>query len=626
MYNGNLSLFCKSLNTGPGKNMELQFTPFALLFAAASIIALLNAFIIWRRRPGPGVNAFVAMMLGAALWTSAGAMELLAANLGAKILFVDIVYIGVVIVAASWFLFALSYTGKEHLVTRRNIILLTIMPVLTMLAIISNPLHELFWTNRAVAMQDSLMVTDFDFGPLFWVHTAYSYMLIILGAGIMLRAVIRSPQLYRGQIGLILVGGLAPFIGNMLFLSALNPLPDYVDLTSFTYMLSGIPIGWALYRFRLMDIVPVAREIVVENMVDGVLVVDSETRIVDINKAAIKILNLPGNTVIGKPLLDVWTKEKRLLLQFQGMEDANREVEIEVDGELRTYNVRLSPLRNRRGDLTGRIANLNDITSIKEINRELELARQKADEATRLKSDFLATMSHELRTPLNAVIGYSELMLSGMVGELSDKHYDYTDRVTENAKYLLGLINDILDISKIEAGRMELSMQPFNLKKWTDEIVAQHQILADEKKLDFRVEIDDKLPEEFLGDAPRLRQVTINLLSNAFKFTHKGTVKLKLSKHDTTTWSIIVSDTGIGISPHKQETIFEEFQQADNSSTREYGGTGLGLAIVRRFILMMGGHIRLTSSLGEGSTFTIVLPLLTKLPEEARTQPGITSA
>lgn len=603
--------------------MEFQFIPFALLILGAAIVSIMNAYFIWRRRPGPGVNAFVGMMLAIALWTIAGAIELSVTSLLAKIIFVDLIYLSVVIVSPTWLLFALSYTGKGHLVTQRNVLLLSIMPVLTMLVVVANPLHELFWTSRAIIVQDGFVVADFVFGPLFLVHTAYSYSLIVLGIGILLRSVFGSPQLYRGQIGWLLIGAITPFIGNILHLSSLNPLPDYLDLTPFTFVISGITIGWALYRFRLMDIVPVAREIIVETMIDGVLVIDSNTRIVDINATAIQILGFPGHNVIGESLPDVWTGSEEVLLQFTGIEQTNTEIDIEVKGELRTYNVRLSPLKNRRGDLTGRVANLHDITNIKEINRELEIAREKADEATHLKSDFLATMSHELRTPLNAVIGYSELMLTGMVGELSEKHYEYTDRITENAKYLLALINNILDISKIEAGRMELTMQAFNLKKWVNEIVIQHHILADEKNLEFKVEIDKKLPEDFLGDAPRLRQITINLLSNAFKFTHEGNVTLKLARNDEKTWCIIVSDTGIGIPPHKQETIFEEFQQADSSSTREYAGTGLGLAIVRRFVHMMGGQIRLNSNLDKGSSFTIILPLLTELSEETLEQARI---
>lgn len=602
--------------------MELQFTPFSLLIGTGSLISFSIAYLIWQRRPGAGVNAFVAMMLGVGVWTFSGAIELAVGDLGWKIIAVNFVYLGVVIVNSAWLVFALEYTGRDKWVTKRNLYLLTIMPVLTWIAIWTNPLHDLFWLSRDVIVQDGLSVTDFEFGPLFRAHTAYQYSLVIVGGAILLLAVFRSRELYRGQFGLMLAGGLAPFVGNILFLSDLNPLPDYVDLTSITFTVSGIFVGWALYRFRLMDIVPVAREILVDNMVDGVLVVDSSIRIVDINDSALHILGLKDKTVVGKSLLEVWEKQRDLLLQFRDVEQITTEIELDVDGKERVFSVRISPLKNRRNQLIGRIATLNDITTLKQINRELLIARQKADEATRLKSEFLATMSHELRTPLGAVIGYSELMLTGMVGDLSEKHQEYTDRIFSNANYLLNLINDILDISKIEAGRMDLTLQPFEIKQWVNDIVTQHQVLADEKDLDFQVEIDERLPETLIGDAARLRQVVINLLSNAFKFTHEGHVKLKISQNDNTTWRIDVSDTGIGIPPHKKETIFEEFHQVDGSSTREYGGTGLGLAIARRFVLMMGGHIRLTSTLNEGSTFTIVLPVLSTVPEQLSMSSG----
>jgi signal transduction histidine kinase len=253
---------------------------------------------------------------------------------------------------------------------------------------------------------------------------------------------------------------------------------------------------------------------------------------------------------------------------------------------------------------------LHDVTSLKEANQELEIARKKAEETTNLKSLFLATMSHELRTPLNAIIGYTELQLSGMVGDLSDDQYEYGERVLANSRHLLKLINDVLDLSKIEAGRMDLIEDPFVVEDWLNAIQTQNAVLAQEKGLEFVTEVDPRLPVVLVGDAGRLQQIAVNLLSNAFKFTAKGTVHFKVRQESKNTWSIIVIDTGIGIAPHKQETIFTEFHQVDNSSTRAHGGTGLGLAIVRKLALTMGGNVRVTSTLGEGSTFTVTLPLI----------------
>ena len=243
-------------------------------------------------------------------------------------------------------------------------------------------------------------------------------------------------------------------------------------------------------------------------------------------------------------------------------------------------------------------------------NRDLAVARRQAEEANKLKSQFLATMSHELRTPLNAIIGYADIVLAGMTGELTEEQNDFQQRILANAEHLLGLINDILDLAKIEAGRMEVVQEPFSASNLLDEIVLQTKGLADDKGLRFEANLDQRLPTTLVGDAGRIKQITLNLISNAIKFTDEGQVRVDFRWNARNSWAIVVTDTGTGISPTAQETIFDEFRQIDSSSTRKHGGTGLGLAIVRRFALAMGGNVKVSSKVGEGSTFTVLLPLV----------------
>ncbi len=274
-------------------------------------------------------------------------------------------------------------------------------------------------------------------------------------------------------------------------------------------------------------------------------------------------------------------------------------------------NQTATAIQQREIDLQTRAEQIKaQAESLEKKNQELVTANKKAEEATRLKSEFVATMSHELRTPLNAIIGYSQLLLQGIAGELSEKQHDFHDRILLNGRSLLALINDLLDISKIEAGRFDLVKAPFSARDWLDEIVNQTQSLAVSKGLDFQASLDDQLPEFVIGDSDRLKQVVLNLLSNAIKFTDEGHVHLNVNRKSQNTWTLSVSDTGPGIPPHAQEYIFDEFRQVDGSSHRKHGGTGLGLAIVRHLTLMMGGNIRLQSELGAGSTFTILLPLV----------------
>jgi two-component system, NtrC family, sensor kinase len=259
------------------------------------------------------------------------------------------------------------------------------------------------------------------------------------------------------------------------------------------------------------------------------------------------------------------------------------------------FNVMVSQLRRRNEEL-------------RQARDEALVSTRLAQENSRLKSEFLSTMSHELRTPLNAIEGFTSIMLSGMGIELEPKAQNMVERVSANSKRLLALINDFLDLSRIESGRMELVSQPISPTKLVDKWKSQVGVLAEQKKLGFVVDIDPQIPPEILGDEDALSKIVVNLLSNAFKFTQEGQVSLTLRRQEEN-WSIEVTDTGIGIPPHAREYIFEEFRQVDGSSKRQFGGTGLGLAIVQKLARLMGGSVTLKSEMGKGSSFTVVLPL-----------------
>jgi signal transduction histidine kinase len=241
-------------------------------------------------------------------------------------------------------------------------------------------------------------------------------------------------------------------------------------------------------------------------------------------------------------------------------------------------------------------------------NQELARANAMIKETTRLKSEFLSTMSHELRTPLNAIRGFTGILLEGMGGEIDDEARHMLARVDANSVRLLNLINDVLDIAKIEAGRMELVSEPLNPYELVRQWQSQMSVLAEQKGIGFEVNTDPQLPETVIGDGQRITQVATNLLSNAFKFTKEGKVTLSV-RSEADNWVISVKDTGIGIPPHALNYIFEEFRQVDGSSKREFGGTGLGLAISRTICRTMGGNISVQSELGSGSEFTVVLPV-----------------
>jgi signal transduction histidine kinase/CheY-like chemotaxis protein len=286
-----------------------------------------------------------------------------------------------------------------------------------------------------------------------------------------------------------------------------------------------------------------------------------------------------------------------------------------------------NPLKQINEQLS--VANADLRRAVHELAAEKERTEKLNEElraANPYKNEFLANMSHELRTPLNSIVGYSELLMQGIYGELNAKQTDRLEKIFRNGRSLLALISDILDLSKIEAGRLELSLQHLDLKDILDEPLATIEPLAQAKGLTLTVEVQDDLPLLY-ADTLRLRQILNNLLSNAVKFTRAGSITFG-ARHITVEdgrsqqcdlpargwlsngdWVLIsVADTGIGIAPENQALIFEEFRQVDSSTTREFGGTGLGLAITRRLVDMHGGRLWLKSRLGEGSTFYVALP------------------
>jgi signal transduction histidine kinase len=239
--------------------------------------------------------------------------------------------------------------------------------------------------------------------------------------------------------------------------------------------------------------------------------------------------------------------------------------------------------------------------------RELEEKGQELEVANKHKSEFLANMSHELRTPLNAILGYSELIVDNIYGDVPEKIREVLERVEKNGRHLLSLINDVLDLSKIEAGRLTLSLNDYSMQDIIQTVFASVEALAMEKNLDLKMSVPNDLING-KGDGQRIAQVVLNLLGNAIKFTDQGEVGVEVAVSNQS-FLITVSDTGAGLSETDQVKIFEEFQQADGSSTREKGGTGLGLSISKKIIEMHGGKIGVESTLGKGSKFWFTLPI-----------------
>ena len=374
-------------------------------------------------------------------------------------------------------------------------------------------------------------------------------------------------------------------------------------------------LGIVLKQLDPSRVVPKSVRVALDTIAEGLILTDRKGRVAIANQAFAGWAGRDPDSFIGAHADKMpWQPaDDQKLPWIEAMETRKPQVRtlqlVDSEDNVRSLIANSAPILGPDGSYRGVLTSFEDVSELEEHKRELSEAKNAADQANRAKSEFLARMSHEIRTPMNAILGFTEVLQEGNLSS-SEEGNRYLQTIQHSGEHLLSLINDILDLSKVESGQMDLEIRPTPMVQLMRHVVSVLSIKASEKNIRLDLGSSGKVPVQIMTDELRLKQTLINLVGNAIKFTDEGGVALVArveNQNGKTMFCIDIGDTGIGMTPEQCERIFDPFQQADTSITRKYGGTGLGLAISKQFVEKMGGEITVKSTPGVGSVFTISL-------------------
>ena len=591
---------------------DLFFFVLSLLYCCFIIYVI--AFLWFSNAHSRYLVSFAGMGVNVCLWTLFSSMALVAGE--DRFVFVFTIHSMIACTFPYIFLwYSLHFTKSKLVKSPVAAIILIIIPVAEMILCATNPWHKLLFISY-----DNY--PNLQVGPIFPLHAVVAYAAILIALTKLFTYVFKMKRKTPIMIAAVF-STLIPYILNIMF--SLNIVRSKLDLTAFTFSLAFTLFFLASHHSGMFSFKSIAISSIFTSLTDMLIIIDKRGNIIDVNtsfKRSFPDFPIVEGITSTSDFSD-WLSERvtartpdNLLAAFSDISVPTEGGEfsiLDMNNDMRTYTLRRESTQKGK-KTTGHIITMSDFTAyrgmISEINSQnedlLEL-KELAEEASRTKSTFLANMSHELRTPINAITGMAAIAKGT---DNLDKIHNCLGKVDVASRQLLGIINDILDMSKIEANKMELSPEPFDLHALLENIKHIIDVRVAEKNQNFTVTIADNVPRAVMGDDLRVSQILLNLLSNSVKFTPvEGNISLDLkllsARDGVYHIEASVTDDGIGITAEQQSRLFSSFEQADKGTAKQYGGTGLGLAITKNLTELMGGGILLESEPGRGSKFTV---------------------
>lgn len=592
-----------------------QFSYVNYLLLASGVFGLLMVFLAWQRRRAPGATPLAVLSMSVVVYVMGYSLEIAAPTLGEKVFWAKVQYFGISITPTFWLAVTLQYAYGNKWFTRRNVGLLSVMPTVTLLAAWTNDAHGLIWSSTALEQVGSLNILALGHGAIFWLHTAYSYGLLLLGS-VVLGGVLRNSSQHQSKqtIALLISAG-APWFTSVAALGGLTVLPG-VDPVPLAFIISGAALTWAIYQVQFLDIAPLARNAVFEGINNGVLVLDSHGRIVDGNDAAGRVMGRPAASMVGRLAEEAWPEGAGLLQHSEARATAYVEFSFGGGDDRRTYDVAFGPVYGGDDLLVGRLVVFNDVTERKLAEESLNhrtgelqdtLGRLEETQQQLIQSEKLAALgqlvagvAHELNNPLAVIAGYADMLQSGIAKP--EDMGRMVESLNSEARRAIGIVQGLLTFSR--------PSPPYREKISINEVVNRSlelwSVQSGANEVQVALELQPDLPQT-MADFNQMQQVFTNLIMNAGHAMGRGGGNLTIKTQQAAdALRIIFKDDGPGISREHISKVFDPF-----FTTKERGkGTGLGLSICYGIVMEHGGKLTAASESGAGATFTVELPLI----------------
>lgn len=540
------------------------------------------------------VRWFGAIILATAVWAITYGLELSSVDLSTMLFWTDIEYLGVATLPALWIVFVMRFTGKEAWLSKWNLSFIFLIPGLTLFFKWTG-VFGLQYAHISVSKNTPFPLLNITPGIWYQIHTVFFYMMLAWGIGLIVTKFKKAEGILKRQNRLILVGAMIPWAVNLIYLLHIRPF-KYIDLTPFAFISTSLVIGIGLLRFRLFDIMPVAREKIIEALHEGILVADQQGRAVDLNPQMKKILGNQKRSYIGDTLNMLFTEIDLLKEAENQPEHGQLEVSRKENGQTRFYAVTITPLPEQKTIHSGNVFLFRDITDRKQNEQKLE-------ELNQLKDRLFSIIAHDLRSPL---IGLADMIRLAEEGDLNSEEFiSLLPELSKNIGYTSGLVENLLYWAKSQLSGATVNPVLFDLQPVTAPLLGLFQHNADEKG----VKIHNQIREATFvyADPDMIQAVLRNLVANAIKFCRQDDFVFINASSSGEQVTISVEDTGVGINKENLSRLFAQENFTTRGTVNEQG-TGLGLMLCQEFIEKNNGTISVDSVLGKGSRFSFSLP------------------